>query len=754
MLLPDLPNELLALIGHYLLAESLCALTLTCRHLFLVYQPELVRSNAKALAWGWTPLSLAARHGHDAIVELLLSDPREDPDQRDEEGETALFWAARCGQAPILRRLLATNRVNPTRQNHRHQTPLYGAASRGQPLTTRLLLDTPGIEPNPSNESGRTPLWIAAAQGHVSTVECLLAVPAIDINRSDDSGSSPFLAAASYGREEVMAVLAKEIQVDLRARDNHGRTALARAAGKGHIRVVRQLLNMDQFDLGSRDFEGWTPLACAAWYGHTAVVSFLADLEGVDINSRDHLGRTPLFLAVRNGRYEVVNYLCNRADVEQDVTDSTGKTLRMAAQDNEDRIMLALLGSFGLRIDEPLPLTLKDVLHIVGFVIALIAMLAGIRSGRSALPQRSYCGVILVMIVHLGANLISSSFNASFPVCFSWRFVPWERFLSESLGDINDIWTRQKAALSRRLLFAPDNIQLLKRSAEDAKRDAKQWAACSGDDGCNSGVAEAGDGGGDGAGGRDEADVQTTYCCGSAGDTTRLIDVLRSAGGANQITAGSSELLAMTQKLCPFQHAALGSTAELRARIASKPEARTVALPGGLFTGSEVPAQRLLRSIKSQQTNASREMERMIQGIQGIQGLTDHNTAGRDASVNAVLSGFGEQDVQLSVADVEESMPNRGPAASVQLGPSTSFLAAGRQLAERFTLNHKQSVAFLLLCQQLDLIRGGESTHGQPAPQLYQFIGGEGGTGKSRVIEAPVELFAGKGVSHRLTSAI
>ncbi|CAI6101426.1 unnamed protein product, partial [Clonostachys chloroleuca] len=91
---------------------------------------------------------------------------------------------------------------------------------------------------------------------------------------------------------------------------------------------------MGQFNLESRDLEGWT-LAHASWYGHTAVVSCLAGLE----------------------------------DVEQDVTDSTGKTLRMAAQYNEDRIMLALLGSFGLRIDEPLPLTLKDFLHIVRFVL-------------------------------------------------------------------------------------------------------------------------------------------------------------------------------------------------------------------------------------------------------------------------------------------------------------------------------------------------------------------------------------------------
>ncbi|PVH91040.1 hypothetical protein DM02DRAFT_546587, partial [Periconia macrospinosa] len=34
--------------------------------------------------------------------------------------------------------------------------------------------------------------------------------------------------------------------------------------------------------------------------------------------------------------------------------------------------------------------------------------------------------------------------------------------------------------------------------------------------------------------------------------------------------------------------------------------------------------------------------------------------------------------------------------------------------------------------------------------QLCQFVGGEGGTGKSRVIEALVALFSSKGMRHRL----
>ncbi|KAF9774024.1 hypothetical protein IL306_008048 [Fusarium sp. DS 682] len=60
-------------------------------------------------------------------------------------------------------------------------------------------------------------------------------------------------------------------------------------------------------------------------------------------------------------------------------------------------------------------------------------------------------------------------------------FVPWETFLGEVRDDINDIWARARAALSPRISCVVGNVQLLRRCAEDAKRDARQWAASAGD---------------------------------------------------------------------------------------------------------------------------------------------------------------------------------------------------------------------------------------------------------------------------------
>ncbi|KAM4058274.1 PIF1-like helicase [Hirsutella rhossiliensis] len=146
-------------------------------------------------------------------------------------------------------------------------------------------------------------------------------------------------------------------------------------------------------------------------------------------------------------------------------------------------------------------------------------------------------------------------------------------------------------------------------------------------------------------------------------------------------------------------------------------------MPGQVFSGAAVPPQDQVKAIKSQQTCASREAER------------------------SVLAGFGEEDVQVTRVETEERAGNAEAGMEVRLGPSTSFHEAGKDLTRRLTLNKKQAIAFSIICRHLDSMRQGD---GGDVSQLCQFVGGEGGTGKSRVIEALVGLFAAKDLSHRL----
>ncbi|PHH86423.1 hypothetical protein CDD83_10265 [Cordyceps sp. RAO-2017] len=107
---------------------------------------------------------------------------------------------------------------------------------------------------------------------------------------------------------------------------------------------------------------------------------------------------------------------------------------------------------------------------------------------------------------------------------------------------------------------------------------------------------------------------------------------------------------------------------------------------------------------------ASKEKVNMIQGIQSVGGAA-HGT-GRSAAARSVLTGFGKEDIEMTRTDAEE-----------------------------------MAIALSIICRHLDSMRqidGGE------VGQLCQFVGGEGGTGKSRVIEALVELFAAKGIASRL----
>ncbi|KAF5131318.1 ATP-dependent DNA helicase PIF1 [Metarhizium anisopliae] len=131
---------------------------------------------------------------------------------------------------------------------------------------------------------------------------------------------------------------------------------------------------------------------------------------------------------------------------------------------------------------------------------------------------------------------------------------------------------------------------------------------------------------------------------------------------------------------------------------------------------------------------ASREKEKMIQGIQS-------------AAVRGELMGIGEDDIQMTGTDFEQTAVEACTGMQIRFGASTSFLEAGKTLVTRLTLNKRQAIALLIVCRQLDLIRCSEK---DKTGQLCQFIGGEGGTGKSRVIQALVELFKSKEQPNRV----
>jgi hypothetical protein len=84
----------------------------------------------------------------------------------------------------------------------------------------------------------------------------------------------------------------------------------------------------------------------------------------------------------------------------------------------------------------------------------------------------------------------------------------------------------------------------------------------------------------------------------------------------------------------------------------------------------------------------------------------------------------------------------------LELGRHTTYVDIALALTRYWTLNKLQSMAVLLPAEFLD--ERGTRLQEEGARQHFQYVGGEGGTGKSRVIHAIKDMFRLKDGLHTL----
>jgi hypothetical protein len=83
---------------------------------------------------------------------------------------------------------------------------------------------------------------------------------------------------------------------------------------------------------------------------------------------------------------------------------------------------------------------------------------------------------------------------------------------------------------------------------------------------------------------------------------------------------------------------------------------------------------------------------------------------------------------------------------TIDIDQTFSFVELGHQAAVLYTLNYLQGMALQLVCRFLDKYTANPDSAGQH----LQYIGGPGGTGKSRIIDALKHVFALKDQQHLL----
>ncbi len=269
---------------------------------------------------GETLMHWAASGGHEAVVNMLLSNANLNADVKDKDNRTPLSYAAAIGH-DIVVNLLFSKGADPDSKDKDNRTPLSYAASGGSEAMVNWLLSKPNLDPDSKDKDNRTPLSYAAANGHEIVVNLLLSKNA-DPDSKDKDDRTPLSYAVINGDENIVnLLLSKGADPDSKDKDN--RTPLSYAAANGHEIVVNLLLS-EGVDPDSNSSSGHTPLLYAALYGHRNIVKLLLS-KGADPDSKDKDNRTPLSYAAVNGHEIVVNLLLSEG-VDPDSKDSDGST--------------------------------------------------------------------------------------------------------------------------------------------------------------------------------------------------------------------------------------------------------------------------------------------------------------------------------------------------------------------------------------------------------------------------------------------
>ncbi|KAF5691946.1 ankyrin protein [Fusarium denticulatum] len=263
----------------------------------------------------WTPLSYAARYGHEEVVRILLSRGDIDPNSEDTIcKETPLSWAAKNGHATIVQLLLEKEGILADHKGQ--QTPLSVAAENGHAATVRLLLSRHDVDPNSTDQQRRTPLSLAAGKGHTTVVKLLLENEGVLADYADGKGRAPLSFAAENGHEAVVRLLLAIDAVDTNRKSSYSRrTPLEYAVNGGHERVVELLLTKTRVSYGGN------LLGSAASKGYEKVLALLVnsntipDRQGEDqdaISQATDKKDKALHWAAENGQLALVEALLQK----------------------------------------------------------------------------------------------------------------------------------------------------------------------------------------------------------------------------------------------------------------------------------------------------------------------------------------------------------------------------------------------------------------------------------------------------------
>ncbi|MBA0786609.1 hypothetical protein Gotri_027806, partial [Gossypium trilobum] len=277
----------------------------------------LLQKNAK----GQTPLHVAARNGHSAIVKLLIRSCAKARDGdleklgmdqvnavremlriTDQESDTALHVAAEYGNVKMVEGLLELEDPGfPYSANKNQKTPLYLAAEIGNRGVLSVLLDK-SKSTGQGGPHGRTALHAAAMAEDAEATKIILKKKGSLTKERDEDGHTPLHYAAHKGCSSVVEELLKSDASAAYVCDRKWEmTPLLMAARQGHLQILRKIHSFCPDCCEKVDKRGWNLLhylAFRVYHPSIAIFSFtLSQMECASIRNlmdwKDALGITP-----------------------------------------------------------------------------------------------------------------------------------------------------------------------------------------------------------------------------------------------------------------------------------------------------------------------------------------------------------------------------------------------------------------------------------------------------------------------------
>ena len=263
---------------------------------------------------GRTLLGYAVIDKDNAIVELLLKQPKLDINSVNKIGDTALHVAGFSGNLWAVKKLVSDPRIKTLNsRNNDGQTPLIGAVRMGDVDCVRELVKIPGVDLHKISPQGRTleeMVCDACDENEPKVIDKKAEIVSMIKNARNArlKKNKVFVQYCMDGKvEEAKQALIDGQDPNEKAEEYHSCTPLALAVIKKQNVIVELLLEQPQIDLNCANNNGDTALHDACFFNNPLAVANLgSDPRIRTVNSRNKNGVKPLMHAVENENVECV----------------------------------------------------------------------------------------------------------------------------------------------------------------------------------------------------------------------------------------------------------------------------------------------------------------------------------------------------------------------------------------------------------------------------------------------------------------